>query len=179
MNYYEPKNIELTTRRTNKTVKYIIFYNGETTNNLENDKITFILKDVDIPFGIEQFNGTQICNISINTERNNELYNAISNIKILEKWAEELKSSNVDFEDKKFSCSIQKKILRTQSKNVVIIKKNKDVDVSIKYMDKLSKGSEDVKKIGKNIDVLIELESIWTHQSEYKFIWILKKIFIN
>jgi hypothetical protein len=136
----------------------------------ENKKILMQLKNVVMPFGLEKYKSSNILNINIDSEINDEhiiYYNLINSLE------NELKHLVIDktFENKKYSCCLKKTIngfiLRTH------IYKKPDIYIMLgKYKNSLT--FAELKKSTANID--IELSLVWLFDDKYGILWTVKNI---
>ncbi len=160
MDFYDTKKIELVEKYNRVATKFFVFYDGE-------KKINLVLKNVAMPFGIETFNGKYICNLSCDVTKSNDLYNVINNIKQIEKWV----SESDEFKGKTMYWSLKNKLMRTHVKELIIMKKG--VDITLKMIDKIQKGCEDLPK---NINAYLTLDFIWMNETSYGLNWTLNRI---
>jgi hypothetical protein len=136
----------------------------------ENKKIIFHLKNILLPYGIENYKLSKILNINIDVKRNEEhsmYYNMIDELET------ELKKHLIDssFEDKKYVSSLKKHtngyILRTH------VYTKPDIYIMLgKYKNTLS--FNELKKAIANVD--IELSLVWLFDEKYGIVWTVKNI---
>ena len=136
----------------------------------DNKKILIHLKNVLIPYGVENYKLSKILNINIDVETNKDhiiYYNMIDELE------NELKNNFIDlsFEDKKY-VSCLKKISNGYTMRTHIYTKP-DVYIMLgKYKNTLS--FSELKKSTSNIDV--ELSLVWLFDDKYGIVWTVQNI---
>jgi hypothetical protein len=156
----------------------ILLIKKKKSHNISYDGIKITLKNIhaSCPFGIENYKGKQIINLNI-TNDNNDNYNNLIQIKILESYFEkempyflnkfpelEILLNNHDF----IPCVKANNYLRLHMKNTKIyIKKNNEEYPAF---------SIDLK--GMKIRADITLGELWYYEGKYGLVWNLDKIVI-
>jgi hypothetical protein len=145
-----------------------------------NKKHSIILENVNIPFGIEKYEGRHILNIEISPKKNNKHNNYYSMISYFEK--ELTDPENIKYE--KILRSIENKgyypnlreskegyIIRTHTLHVpevyVILNTKNGQIIDKRHID-------NVKQTKSNIE--LELGTFWITENNYGFTWFVKKI---
>jgi len=135
-------------------------------------RISLKLNKVNIPFGVESYNGKSILNIEIIPESSNDHYNLFSAISGLEKQFAKIDK----FTDKKVIEDIEDKgyyqnMKNSRTGNIIrtYIFTQPNVFSSLGKMT-----LADTKKVKANVE--IELGSMWITENNYGILWYVKSI---
>lgn len=135
-------------------------------------RVSLKLNKVNLPFGIESYNGKSILNIQIIPESSNEHYNLYSAIAGLEKQFSKIEK----FVDKKITDDIDEKgyypNMRDDRVGNII---RTYIFTQPNVFSSLGKMTlADTKKVKANVE--IELGSIWITENNYGILWYVKSI---
>lgn len=143
-----------------------------------NQKITITLKNVIIPFGVENYNGKNIINLELNTKKSNKTYNAYATIATFEE------SLNLLHDNKNIINEFKESITgksyypnMRQSKDGYIIRSHifGQPKISTNFLGQLMSATlNDIKKTFAN--VVLELGSIWVTDNNYGINWYVREI---
>ncbi len=149
--------------------------------NKDNERISFEINNIRVPFGIEKYNNQQILNITIDPTKNNEHYNIFTILKNLDDDFcnfDKIKSITVsnkdillDIQNKKYYSNLKKNnnnyIIRTHIlglPNICTIINGKKFPVTI----------DDINK--KNLNIKIEIGTFWITDENYGILLYAKEI---
>lgn len=151
--------------------------------NFENKKVTVILENIDIPFGVEIYEKKHILNIEINPKKSNQQYNYYAIISGFEQEISNLENFKYekllrDLEGKGYYPNIKKSkegyIIRTHIFNTPeVFTMLSGKDKSVRNI-KDNRILQDVKKVRANIE--LELGTLWINDNNYGFSWYVKQI---
>ena len=149
----------------------------------DNTKPKIMLEKVNIPFGVEKYNGNNILNIEIDPKKNNIHYNYHAVISGFENELAKIEN----FKDKKLTSDITGKgyypNIRDSKEGYILrsyIFTVPEVYSMVSGRDKTIKNIKnkmsllDVEKVKANVE--LELGSLWINDNNYGFIWYIKKI---
>lgn len=147
----------------------------------DNKKKTITLKNILIPFGIEEYQGKSIINIEINPKKNNNSYNTHcilttfeNSLKTLVEKKDITNDLRESLEGKGYYDNMRESkngyIIRTQTYGTPSVTTNL-------FGEKMSASISDIKKSVSN--VVLELGSLWITDTHYGISWYVKEIDIQ
>jgi hypothetical protein len=188
----DPENIDISNInliKTKNTVNYKKTNDDSTYKknygivNKNNTRISFEIKNIKAPFGIEKYNNQQILNIIINPTKNNEHHNLFITLKNLDddfckldkiqNIAVSNKDILLDLQNKKYYSNLKKNnndyIIRTHilgTPNIYTMINGKKFPVTTDDIDK------------KNLNIKIEFGTFWVTDENYGILLYAKDIML-
>lgn len=150
-------------------------------------KITFNINNASIPFGIENYNNKDMINIELDITKNNDLYNAYSQISQFEAFIKDIIHKQTFYKlpaeftktivDKQFiSC------VKTRNNNTFHIRTHLKKQGSVIKSLFLNKNNDYVNPFdisNLTASFIISADSIWINNESYGIVFLLDKCLVN
>ena len=141
--------------------------------NKNNERITFILNNVFIPFGFEIYNKNEILNIELKHKQNNDHHNIYVFLLNLEKNIKNAIKSNF-FVNNDIKSKIFHSTLKEKDNNVLVRSYSFGKKEIFKKINTKKFPTNDIK--GKRVNVEIEIRTLWITCEEYGILYNIKNI---